>query len=130
FNNAGTLLKSTGTGTELLTISLNNSGTVNVQSGTLQLGGGGTDSGVFAVGSGTTLTLVAGTYTFNVGAQVNGAGTFNLAGGSSALTVIGSSTIGAASFAFSSGALTDSATLTIAAGTVFDLQNNLGVGGG
>jgi hypothetical protein len=50
FNNAGTFTKSGGVGTTLFSTGFNNSGTVNVNSGTLSLAGGGTDAGVFAAG--------------------------------------------------------------------------------
>ncbi len=49
FNNSGTLTKVTGSATDVFNSILNNTGTVSVQSGTLQLAGGGTSSGVVTV---------------------------------------------------------------------------------
>jgi hypothetical protein len=55
FNNAGSFTKSTGTGTIVVRVQFNNSGTVSVTSGTLSLQRGGTSTGAFTGASGTTL---------------------------------------------------------------------------
>ena len=60
FDNAGTLTKSAGTGTATLNFGVNNTGAVQIASGTLHIGDNGvTDNstGSFSVPTGTTLTL-------------------------------------------------------------------------
>ena len=114
FNNSGTFAKSAGIGTTLIDrtgagpFTVNNTGTLDVQSGTLQVGGGVVfnHDGVVNVASGKFFTLTSvtgagvgdyvlagtgqvnfnsGTQTFNAGADISGAGLFNVNGG--ALTV-------------------------------------------
>jgi T5SS/PEP-CTERM-associated repeat protein len=61
FNNYGTLIKSAGNGaTGFVNVAFNNTGTVLLQSGSLRLNGGGTDSGTFMLSSGTIFELSAG----------------------------------------------------------------------
>ncbi len=57
FANAGTLLKSAGTGTTTLEAALDNTGSVQVQQGTLSLQGGGVEGGSYLVLAGATLTF-------------------------------------------------------------------------
>src|SRR5262249_11327322 len=49
FNNAGTVRKQPTVGTTTINVPLNNTGTVEILSGTLNLGAGGTSSGTFTV---------------------------------------------------------------------------------
>ena len=89
FNNAGTVEKTAPAGTSTIGILFNNSGTVDVQSGTLSLGAGGSGGGQFTIESGAVLT--GGNYTLQ-NATVSGDGqlqvnTFNT------LTVAGDSTV-------------------------------------
>ena len=84
FVNAGTLEQTVTTGTTNIGVTVDNSGTVSVQSGTLEFSGGGTFSGTFTVASGATLDFSGGTYTpsFMVsGASIGGAGVFEQTGG-------------------------------------------------
>jgi RHS repeat-associated protein len=85
FNNAGTLIRNDGTATGAATFSgvaLNDSGVVRVQSGTLDLAGGGDSTGSFSVSSGATLTFdTGGTSTLEAASQVGGAGTVHFLGG-------------------------------------------------
>ena len=55
--NAGTLLKSAGTGTTVLNVALDNTGNVKVQQATLSLQGGGVVGGTYLVMAGATLTF-------------------------------------------------------------------------
>src|SRR5205823_8093082 len=48
FNNGGTLRKSAGIATSTISLPLNNTGTVEVQTGTLNFSSGGTHSGPFS----------------------------------------------------------------------------------
>jgi hypothetical protein len=88
-NNAGTMLKTAPGGTSSIAVALNNTGTVDVQAGTLSLGGGGTGGGTFTVEAGAVLT--AGNYTLQ-NATVSGAGVLQV-GTFNSLTVAGASTV-------------------------------------
>ncbi len=81
FNNAGTLLKSAGTGLSRFLTAMNNTGTVHAQAGTLELGGGGSSSGSFQIDTGSTLRLSAGTHVFHDGWSVTGEGNLLVSGG-------------------------------------------------
>src|SRR5205814_5288317 len=95
--NTGTLTKSAGVGTATFgsitcpfycytgVVTLNNSGTVNVQAGTLQLNGfstTGTSTGLFQADAGATLEFVGGTHTLSAASSVSGAGDLLVSGGS------------------------------------------------
>lgn len=61
FDNAGTFRKSAGSGTANLDMAFNNSGLVEVQSGTLILRGGGSHSGAFTAAPGARIELMGNT---------------------------------------------------------------------
>src|SRR5262245_46133808 len=113
FLNAGTLTKSSvaGTGTSAFGPALNNSGTVDVQSGVLQLGGGGNSSGAWIAELGGTLAFNGGTMTLANGSTFTGAGLLTLSGTFAKLNIAGSVT--AATFTISSGNLQGSGTFTV-----------------
>ncbi len=71
FNNVGTLRKSAGTGTSTIDIAFNNTGAVDVQTGTLSLTKGGASDNGFSGAAGTTLEFGGGTHTLNAGATVS-----------------------------------------------------------
>lgn len=80
-NNAGTFQKSIGTGiAEIDRWTFNNSGTVDVQSGTLELGGNGTSPGIFRTAVGTNLRFKDGTHNLT-GATLDNAGTIRIQSG-------------------------------------------------
>ncbi len=81
FNNAGTFRKTVATGTtQILNNGFNNSGTVDIQSGTFNPASGGTSSGIFnATATGT--FLFTNTYALAAGATLTGAGNFQITGG-------------------------------------------------
>ncbi|MDD5710306.1 MAG: hypothetical protein PHC77_07255, partial [Candidatus Marinimicrobia bacterium] len=85
FNNAGTFRKKTGTGTTTVyKMDFNNTGTVDVQSGTLKFTAyaDGTHTGTFTVASGANiLTDDNSDHNFNEGSVINGAGTFEITNG-------------------------------------------------
>ncbi|WP_196803239.1 hypothetical protein, partial [Dolichospermum circinale] len=63
-------------------VAFNNTGTVNVESGTLNLTGGGvSNGGNFNLTSGKTLGFGGGVYTLNNGAKINGNGNLSVSGG-------------------------------------------------
>ena len=86
FDNAGTFRKSASIGTTTLgtSVTFNNSGSVDLQTGTLALQGGGTNTGTLAVSAGTTLNL-SGTFTSGGASSIAGAGNFTVSGGTAAL---------------------------------------------
>ncbi|MGA2382862.1 MAG: hypothetical protein ABSG61_05450 [Gemmatimonadales bacterium] len=80
-NVVGTLNRTTSPNAAVIGGPLNDSGTVSVQSGTLQLGGGGASTGSFSVAAGDTLDFNSGTHTLAAGSNVTGAGTVKFSGG-------------------------------------------------
>ncbi len=84
-NNAG-LLRKTGGGVTTFgssAVVLVNTGTVDVESGTLRLDGGGTNGGAITSSAGATLTLGGGTFGSEPGATMDLAGNLVIAGGTS-----------------------------------------------
>jgi hypothetical protein len=84
FDNAGTFRKSLNAGplTVGSSVSFNNSGAVEIQTGTLRLAGGGSATGTFDAPDTTAVEWTGGTFTLNPGAQLNGSGLYKLNGGS------------------------------------------------
>jgi hypothetical protein len=149
FNNAGTFTKlgavafaresGAGSGT---TVRFNNSGTVDVQGGTLSLDMGGTQSGPFAIAGGATLSL-SGTHAFSVGADITGAGNLSVTGGtvtdaravniSGAISLAGGTATfdggvsGGASLILSAGTAHFNQAATFASGTITSSSSTLGV---
>ena len=83
-NNVGLLRKVGGAGTGTLdTVALNNAGTVQVLTGTLNLAGGGTSSGSFNAAAGAMLNFGGGTHVITLApaSNINGAGTMGVSGG-------------------------------------------------
>ncbi|MGD0519383.1 MAG: PEP-CTERM sorting domain-containing protein, partial [Thermoguttaceae bacterium] len=116
--NAGTFRKSAGTGTTITPAVFNNTGTVEVQSGTLSLEGGGTGSGIFNISEGANLQI--GNSTVYTAGDILGAGAL-LIGSSAKLTAdsinVGTLTIGAGSMVIiaplSGGPLADAGSFTV-----------------
>ncbi|HJT36519.1 MAG TPA: hypothetical protein VJ783_31135, partial [Pirellulales bacterium] len=89
FNNAGTFTKSIGTSTTHIAPSFNNSGTVDVKSGTLSLDGGGTSSGAFTAENGAELDFGGGTHDLSsANSSISGGGTIGFTG---ATVIVGGS---------------------------------------
>ncbi len=86
-DNAGTFRKSVSAGITAVAsgMSFNNFGVVEIQTGTLDLGGGGTHSGSFDVPAGTALILSGGTHAANGSSSITGAGQFTVSGGTANL---------------------------------------------
>jgi hypothetical protein len=97
-NNAGTITKQTAAGTTAVNnVTVNNSGLVGVQAGTLNLGGGGgMHTGRFTIAAGAGLTFTGGAripVVLNAGASVSGPGLLTFAGGGAATQVNAGATI-------------------------------------
>ncbi len=91
--NAGLFRKTGGTGLSTVNIVFNNSGTVDIQSGTLALSGGGTNSGQFiSSASGATLRFSGGTHSLQDTSTISGPGGLSVLGGT--LNVLGTVSIG------------------------------------
>src|SRR4051794_27921262 len=92
FNNAGTFRKSVATGTTAINNNgFNNTGTVDIQSGTFSPLSGGTSTGVFNTTASGTILFNATLYTLGSGATLTGSGTFQVSGGQ--LAVIAAVTV-------------------------------------
>jgi filamentous hemagglutinin family protein len=132
----GAVLTRSGAGTtSTFTGTLNNAAVctspticgVNVTSGTLNLGGGGTDTGPYLIASNAVLELSGGTRNFNVGSVLTNQGTLDVTGGqnsfngvftnSGALNITGgvTNTI--------NGTLTNSGTINIGAAQTLTVAN-------
>lgn len=122
FNNAGTFAKSTGVGTMAISPIFNNSGTVQVLTGTLSLRGGGTSSGALDVPAGATLDFRGGTHTLDSNSSVTGAGVVSFASGTVNLlgsyTITGNTQVSGGTANFNPGA------------TIGDVGNPLTISGG
>jgi hypothetical protein len=87
FDNTGTFRKtnSLATTTVSASISFNNYGTVDIQSGTLLLAGGGLNTGAINVSTGATLNLAGGTFTSTTDSTLTGAGNLTVSGATATL---------------------------------------------
>lgn len=127
FNNAGALIKEAGGGdgdTQIGT-TLNNTGTVTVTSGILELDGGGMHSGGFTVAGPATLQFGGGTHTLKGGSAISGAGTVKFSGdGTTDITagtydVTGSTNVSGGMTKFDAGVTVNAAgTFVISDGTI------------
>jgi hypothetical protein len=86
FDNAGTLLTCTNAGTTSFeSVEFDNYGTVNIQSGTLTLYGGGTNAGTITMPTGTTLNFAEGLFVSSGSPSITGAGNLTVSGGQATL---------------------------------------------
>jgi hypothetical protein len=86
-DNAGTFRNSASAGTTTIQsgISFNNSGTVEIQGGTLALGGGGFNTGTITVPAGSTLNFSGGNFTSSGSPSITGAGHLTVSGATATL---------------------------------------------
>jgi hypothetical protein len=131
FNNqaGATFQKSVDPGEVTVNPSLNNSGTVDVQSGTLKLAGGGMSGGTFTVAATATLTFSGGSHNLIPSANVSGAGTVVFGGGTveeNGTYAISGSTSFTGGSAYFPGTVTNlgSAVMISGPSTVADLESN------
>ncbi|MBI5802249.1 MAG: PD40 domain-containing protein [Verrucomicrobia bacterium] len=116
FNNSGTVRKSAGTGTSIWQGLFNNGGTLNVQTGTLALAGGGESSGAFTNALGATVDFTGGTQVLTNGASFSGAGLSRINGGT--LNVSTNATVAfTGNFELALGTLGGAGTFSIPAGS-------------
>jgi hypothetical protein len=129
FVNDGLFTKSAGTGITYVNVPLNQTGTVQVQTGTLNLAGGGTVAGSWTLAAGAGLEFFAGTYALANGASVTGAGLARVTGA----TVNGSGTLTLENWEVTGGSLSVTGTLNtagtgrVSAGTLAVVSGTLNV---
>jgi hypothetical protein len=94
FDNFGTFLKSGNTGTTTLDsgVVFNNTGMVNVASGTLEIGGGASSGGEFTIASGGILNFIDTAYDFTNSNTFVGTGGFVSSGATFGGTIVGTLT--------------------------------------
>jgi fibronectin-binding autotransporter adhesin len=80
FNNPGTLVKTTGSGTDTVGITFNNNGLVRAENGTFAIDGGGTGGGAFSAGFNGQISF-GNDYIFTNATQFSGPGRISLASG-------------------------------------------------
>jgi hypothetical protein len=125
--NAGTLEQTVTTGTTDIDVTITNTGTVSVQTGTLEFSVGGSSSdGTYTLASGATLDFGGGTFTLS-GDSFSGAGVAQLSGGT--LAASANSTIGSG-FAQTGGTITGPATLTVTGAATFSGSDDQAEGAG
>jgi uncharacterized repeat protein (TIGR01451 family) len=127
--NAGTVRKSAGTGTTVWQDVFNNTGTVEVQAGTLQLTGSGLSSGAFTGAAGTVLEWSAGTHQLANGTTFGLTGTRRVSGGT--VDVLAGASLSAAGvLEVTGGTLGGAGAITVPADGAFSwTAGTLGTGG-
>ncbi|HSH15039.1 MAG TPA: hypothetical protein VLD18_03325, partial [Verrucomicrobiae bacterium] len=123
-SNAGTFTKSAGAGTTLVNggVAFNNTGMVNVNSGTLNLAGGGTDTGgTYNVAATGTLQFGGGTHDLDAASSISGAGAGVFSGGTvnhgGTYNLTGSTTVSGGTANFMGTVTSVGASLTVSGGT-------------
>ena len=147
FVNAGTLEQTVFPGTTNIEVTFTNTGTVSVQSGTLEFSGGGTSTaGTFTVASGAALDFGSGTFTLS-GGSYDASGTTEISGGATNFTgatitslgaldvicgtlALGSSSGTAASLTQTGGIISGTGTLTVSGAATFSSGNDEQTGTG
>ena len=125
--NAGTLIKSTGTGTTDIGVSLINGGTIVAASGVLEFSGGGSSAGVLEATSHGTLELGGGYFSIKgTGAAGDGTGVVELAAGTLAVAAGLTATINA-KFVQIGGEIAGAGSLVLARG--FEFSDTVSLGG-
>jgi hypothetical protein len=115
--NQGTLAKTGGTGRTDLDAVVRNSGTLDVQAGTLELGRGGNTTGTVTLAPAATLELSNGAFAFEPGAQITGNGTVRVSGGDVTFAQTGST---AANIVLAGGTTAFNGALTSTEGGTFN----------
>jgi hypothetical protein len=101
FYNAGLIQKAGDSGNFTIDLPFRNSGTVDVETGTLLLPRGGSSTGNFNAGPGATVALSGGTFSFEDGTFLSGAGVTRLRNG----TLVVNATVSGSNFALEGGTM-------------------------
>ncbi len=129
FNNSGTVKKTAGTGTSTWNGLFNNSSTLNVQTGTLALTGGGSSSGTFTNATGAVTAFTGGTQVLANGVLFTGAGTNQIAGGTVTVVTNGTASV-TGTFELVSGVLGGDGTFLVPSGSQFNWKGGVMSGTG
>ncbi len=119
FYNAGLLLKNAGTNSTTIQVVLNNSGTVDAQSGTIQFSEGGSLGGTFQAESGAAINFNGGYWTVVAGITSQGPGSVLITGGYVSGTLSGTLNL--------SGGLIYGAPLTVATDGILNIEGSVGI---
>ena len=121
FNNQGTVQTTVDTGEVFIDAAFNNSSTVDADTGTLSLRGGGTHTGNFDVASIALVQFAGGTHTLDVGTTITGAGETQITSGTVTLATVaaGVDAITAEKMRLSGGTLNGAGDLHVVAGGTF-----------
>jgi hypothetical protein len=125
FNNSGTFTKSGSSGVTTVQAIFVNSGTTNVNSGTLLLAGGGTNSRVFKIAAGASLQIQSTDYTMASGAVISGSGILDF---NSANTTFTGTSTNTANFLLSGGTGTFNGVTTTSGSTMLSAGVMAGTG--
>jgi hypothetical protein len=85
FQNFGTVEKTANTGTTSIQVPFYNLGIVSALEGDLNFNNGGTVSGTYNAGAGTTILFSGGSFSYSIAPALNGPGAIELTGGSLSL---------------------------------------------
>ncbi len=126
-NNAGIFRKSAGVGTYGVGVAFNNlaTGVVDVQAGSFNFSGGGSDDGSATLAAGAILAFGGGTHNVNAGAAFNGAGTWAVNGAATVVNINGPLTV-RSGFSQSGGTIQGS-DLTLEGPTSLAISSSLGM---
>ena len=123
FVNEGTFTKAGGTGSSLIYAAFDqtDTGATEVQTGTLQLDGGGTITGTMTADAKGELDFDSGTFNLDAASTITGAGTISVTGGASVkdagdYTVTGNTDLNSFSLDFDGGQSVNMGTLTMSGG--------------
>jgi Secretion system C-terminal sorting domain len=116
FNNAGTFIKSGGTGTSAINVNGSNQGTIIANEGTISSAGVFANSGTISVASGKTFLVNGGTFSLNTGSNSNGAGNFQFSSGTIAVNAPAATPATATNYLFTAGTMNGSGTLNVTGG--------------
>ncbi len=128
FSNLATVQKTVGTAISTIAVPFTSSGTVDVQTGTIALTGGGSSTGSHLINSGSVLKIGGGSYTMSGGATIGGSGFFDLAAGTLTLNTTGVFPV--AHFSQGGGVLTGPSTLRIPTGGTWNWTGGAQTGSG
>jgi hypothetical protein len=131
FNNAGTFIKSAGTGLTVIDVLFTNSGVLRVESGTVSLREGGSHTGSLIAAAGGTLDFYQSAHSLQASSSVSGGGTVDFSSGSTVTisggyNVTGTTQISGGSADFDSAASVGCGDLIQISG-VLNVSNNINI---
>ncbi|MEO6253304.1 MAG: hypothetical protein ABIO79_08370, partial [Ferruginibacter sp.] len=116
FNNAGSFTKQTGTGITTLTTGGTNTGSINVNEGTISSTSNYENSGSINIAAGKTFLINGGTFKLNNGTNITGQGNFQHVAGNLGITADAATPANVSNFLFTSGVVGGAGTLLVNGG--------------